>query len=173
MTEQTYEQTQNDHDKVTYCAVHPDRETGLRCNRCGRYMCAQCAVQTPVGYRCRECVREVDNKFFTGTLADSVVAFAVAAAVAAVGGLPAHPLRITGILLLMIFAAIPAGGALAQGIFRAVGKRRGRYTAQIAAAGVLIGAAGVTFLTGGFRSIGLWVFAGIVAALVYGRFRLN
>ena len=42
-------------DEVTYCAVHPDRETGLRCNKCGRLMCAECAVPTPVGYRCREC----------------------------------------------------------------------------------------------------------------------
>ncbi|MBK9126140.1 MAG: B-box zinc finger protein [Chloroflexi bacterium] len=173
MTDQTFEDTQHDHDEVTYCEVHPDRETGLRCNRCGRYMCAQCAVQTPVGYRCRECVREVEDKFFSGTQSDYVIAFAVAAAAAAVGGFLLIQLRITGILLLMIFAALPAGGALAQLIFRVVGKRRGRYTAQIAAAGVLIGAAGAAFLTGGFRSIGLWIFASIVAALVYGRFRLN
>ena len=40
-------------EETTYCAVHPDRETSLQCNRCGRYMCVECAVHTPVGYRCR------------------------------------------------------------------------------------------------------------------------
>ena len=44
-------------DGLTYCEVHPDRETSLRCNKCGRLMCTECAVLTPVGYRCRECVR--------------------------------------------------------------------------------------------------------------------
>ncbi len=42
---------------IPTCANHPERETGLRCNRCGKPICSQCAVQTPVGYRCRECVR--------------------------------------------------------------------------------------------------------------------
>ncbi len=37
------------------CHWHPDVETGLSCSRCGKYMCAQCLVQAPVGIRCREC----------------------------------------------------------------------------------------------------------------------
>ncbi|HYN88142.1 MAG TPA: tetratricopeptide repeat protein, partial [Ardenticatenaceae bacterium] len=43
-------------EEMLHCSVHPDRETMLRCNRCGRPMCPECAVRTPVGLRCRECV---------------------------------------------------------------------------------------------------------------------
>jgi hypothetical protein len=35
----------------------PDRETYLRCNRCERHICTSCAVLTPTGYRCKNCVR--------------------------------------------------------------------------------------------------------------------
>ena len=67
---------------VNYCAVHRQRDTELRCNRCDRYMCIDCARRTPVGYTCRECVRGHENKFYQGTLVD----YALVAAVSAVGG---------------------------------------------------------------------------------------
>jgi hypothetical protein len=136
-------------------------------------MCTQCAVSTPVGYRCRECVREVENKFFSGTNTDYLVAFGVAALAAGAGAFVLLALRLTGILLLIFFVAVPAGGALAQLVFRAVGRRRGRYTAQIAAAGVMAGAAVAAVLMRGYGNIGLWIFAGVVAALVYGRFKMR
>ena len=69
--------------EIHYCAVHPERDTELRCNRCDRYMCVACAKRTPVGYTCRECVRGHENKFFEGTLRD----YAVVAAVCGAGGL--------------------------------------------------------------------------------------
>jgi hypothetical protein len=37
------------------CSYHPDVMTGLRCSRCGKPICPQCAVRTPVGLRCPEC----------------------------------------------------------------------------------------------------------------------
>jgi hypothetical protein len=160
-------------DEITYCSVHPDRETGLRCNRCGRYMCAQCAVSTPVGYRCRECVRQVEDKFFTGTNTDYLIAFGVGAVVSAIAAFILGRTGLGSVILLLFFIAVPAGGALGQLIFRAVGRRRGRYTAQIAAAGVIVGVAAVALLTRSYASIGLWIFAGIMAALVYGRFQLK
>ena len=39
-------------DERTVCANHSDRETGLRCNRCDKFICAECASKTPVGYSC-------------------------------------------------------------------------------------------------------------------------
>lgn len=48
-------------DPVTYpsgqvrCSYHPNVMTGLRCNRCGKPICPQCAVRTPVGMRCPDC----------------------------------------------------------------------------------------------------------------------
>src|SRR5690606_11521768 len=142
-------------DETTYCTVHPVRATGLRCNRCGRYMCTQCAVSTPVGYRCRECVLQVDDKFLSGTNSDYLIAFGRVALAAGLGGLLLVALRLTGILLLIFFVAVPVGGALAQLVFKAVGGRRGRYTAPVAATGVIIGAAVAAFLMRGYTSIGL------------------
>ena len=48
--------TESPNEKM-YCYNHPQRETVLRCNRCERPMCTSCAVLTPTGYRCKECVR--------------------------------------------------------------------------------------------------------------------
>lgn len=39
------------------CAAHPNVETHLRCGKCGKPICPQCMVQTPVGSRCRSCAR--------------------------------------------------------------------------------------------------------------------
>ena len=41
------------------CYRHPERETGVRCQRCGRPVCAECLVQAPVGVQCLDCVRAV------------------------------------------------------------------------------------------------------------------
>ena len=54
------------------CYRHPKIETNLRCNRCGRPICPKCAVRTPVGFRCPECVREQQNKYYTGGTMDYV-----------------------------------------------------------------------------------------------------
>jgi hypothetical protein len=39
----------------TYCARHPNVETGLRCGRCDTPICPKCMVMTDVGARCPEC----------------------------------------------------------------------------------------------------------------------
>ena len=57
-----------------YCYVHPDRETLLRCNNCERPICTQCAVLTPTGYRCKECIRSQQKKFETAENSDLVIA---------------------------------------------------------------------------------------------------
>jgi rhomboid protease GluP len=45
------------------CYRHPDRETNLHCSRCGRPICNECAIQTPVGYRCPDCIYELQSQF--------------------------------------------------------------------------------------------------------------
>ena len=40
-----------------YCINHPDRETLLRCGKCGQPICPQCAVRHPVGLRCPQCAQ--------------------------------------------------------------------------------------------------------------------
>jgi membrane associated rhomboid family serine protease len=41
-----------------YCYRHPDRQSFIHCQRCGRTICPQCQTQAPVGVQCPECVRE-------------------------------------------------------------------------------------------------------------------
>lgn len=40
------------------CYRHPGRQTYLRCNRCERYICADCMRSAAVGHQCVECVEE-------------------------------------------------------------------------------------------------------------------
>ncbi|CAN5582439.1 hypothetical protein BH23CHL5_BH23CHL5_21510 [soil metagenome] len=37
------------------CSYHPKVQTLLRCSRCGKPICPQCAVRSPVGLRCPDC----------------------------------------------------------------------------------------------------------------------
>lgn len=41
-----------------FCYRHPDRQSFILCQRCGRTICPECQTQAPVGVHCPECVRE-------------------------------------------------------------------------------------------------------------------
>ncbi|GAA4985473.1 rhomboid family intramembrane serine protease [Actinopolymorpha pittospori] len=43
---------------VPRCYRHPERETYIRCQRCGRHICPDCQRQAAVGFQCVECVNE-------------------------------------------------------------------------------------------------------------------
>ncbi len=47
-----------DDQPVTTCYRHPDRVTGLRCSRCGRPICGECAVPAAVGQLCPDDARD-------------------------------------------------------------------------------------------------------------------
>lgn len=167
-----------DHDEATYCAVHPDRETGLRCNKCERYMCAECAVLTPVGYRCRECVREHEDRFFSGTPLDYVIVFATGLVLTAAALGLMFVVGVLGWLLFVIILSIPLGGAVGETGLRLTKRRRGRYSGYVAAAGVVAGGAVFMLLTGWvLLPLPAWLnpalFIGIAAATTYGRFRVS
>ncbi len=126
-----------DDEAVHYCAVHPDREATLRCNKCDRYMCVQCAVSTPVGYRCRECARQHQQKFFTATGSDYL---RVAGICFVLTGLAAGLFSaVGGFLLFAIVLGLPAGGAIAEAALRATGRRRGTRTAYWGVGSALLG----------------------------------
>jgi hypothetical protein len=170
-------------DEIHYCEVHPDRETNLRCNKCGRYMCPQCAVQTPVGYRCRECIRAQDDKYFSATNNDYVIIFAICTVLSLVGGVIASAIHFG---IFVMFIAIPFGGFIGEMALRAVQRRRGRYSVQVAAAGAVIGGAlgkfvHIFLLTGILtfdptfivRDISTLVYIGIIAVTVSGMFKVR
>src|SRR5919199_3906776 len=48
--------------QVATCYRHPERETGLRCQRCERPVCPDCMVPAPVGVHCLDCVRAARSR---------------------------------------------------------------------------------------------------------------
>ena len=126
-----------------YCANHPDRETGLRCNRCGKPICPECAVRTSVGYRCRECVKGQQKVFETAVWYDYAVAGVVAAVLSGVGGG-----LISRLGFFVIFLAPVVGGAIAEAIRWAVRRRRSRYLGYAAVGGAVLGMLPMFLLVG-------------------------
>jgi hypothetical protein len=121
-------------DATLHCAFHPDRETTLRCNRCERPICTKCAVLTPVGYRCKECVRGQQSVFETARPVD----FVIAAVVSAIGvGIAVALLNLIGFW--GFFAAPFVGGGLAEIVRAAVRRRRGRRLPLMAATAGAVG----------------------------------
>ena len=116
------------------CYNHPDRETYLRCNRCNRPICSECAVLTPTGYRCKECVRGQQKVFETAHNLDPVVGFVIAAVAAFVGSYVA---RIMGFFIVFIAPLIGLG--ITEAIRYAVRRRRSRLLFQVSTAGAVIG----------------------------------
>ncbi len=121
---------------LTYCANHPDRETSLRCNNCGKLICTQCAVHTPTGYRCKECVRGQAKKFDTAQVQDYVLGFIVALILSYMGGVIAS---FTGFFTILIAPA--AGGIIAEAVRAVTGRRRSMLLFRSVLVGVVLGAA--------------------------------
>ena len=116
------------------CINHPDRETYLRCNRCERSICSSCAVLTPTGYRCRDCVRGQQRVFETAQSLDYVYAFGIALVVSFLGSYTA------GVMGFFTLFIAPIVGMIAAELVRwAVRRRRARLLFQLAAGGAALG----------------------------------
>ncbi len=159
------------------CANHPDRETLLRCNKCGKPICISCAVRTPVGYRCTDCVREQQNIYFNAMGRDNIVALAVGFAltliVAPIVGFLLGSIGFFGFFIAFIIGS-GAGTLVARIIRRAVGNRRGRKLPHWALAGIILGVAPWAFfflLTGGRAFLMLLLFAGLTIASAFPQLR--
>ena len=151
--------------EILYCANHPQTPTALRCNKCGKPICSKCAVRTPVGYRCKDCVRGQQQIFETAMWYDYVVAAVIAAPVAAVAGF-----LVMSLGFFVFFLAPVVGGAVAELVRAAVRRRRGRYLSLTAAGAFVLGCvpllAGplILMLLGGGASRGLF---GLLWPMVY------
>jgi tetratricopeptide (TPR) repeat protein len=131
----------DNHHVVLHCTNHPDTETLLRCNRCDKPICMRCAVRTPVGYRCRECIAGQQRIYFTGTTKDYLITAVVGFVLAATAGLLFF-LFVGGFLGFWIALLIgpAAGGSIAEIVRNAVRRRRSRHLNRVAAISVALGA---------------------------------
>ena len=119
---------------VLYCANHPDRETSLRCNRCNKPICTQCAVLTPIGYRCKECVRGQQKAFETAQTVDYPITFVIVVILSYLGSLVASFLG-----FFVIFIAPMAGVVIAEAVRAAVKRRRSQRLFQVAVVAAVLG----------------------------------
>jgi hypothetical protein len=119
-----------------FCEYHPDRPTMLRCSRCEKPICTSCAVQTPTGYRCKDCVRNQQKVFDTAKTPDYVFAILIAGVLSFIGSY-----IVTYIGFFTILLAPVIGTVIAEAVRKAVKKRRSRqlflYTTAAAVLGSL------------------------------------
>ena len=125
-----------------YCYVHPSRETSLRCNHCERPICASCAIRTPTGYRCKECVRGQQQAFNTAEWYDYVIGFVLAAFLSGIASFLVTLIGNIGFFgwILVVVGAPTAAGIIAEALRAALRKHRSRNLFITVAVGVVIGA---------------------------------
>ena len=125
-----------------YCANHPGVETGLRCNNCGKPICAQCAIHTPTGYRCKECVRGQQKIFNTALWYDYLLGFVTAGILGFLASLLANLVSGLSFIgwILIIIGAPTAGMIIAEAVRRVTRKHRSRALFITISAAVVIGA---------------------------------
>jgi hypothetical protein len=128
--------------ETLYCYVHPNRETSLRCNNCNRPICAACAIRTPIGYRCRECVRGQQKVFNTSEWYDYVLGFVVAMLLSAVAAFLVTLIGGIGFFgwIIIFFGAPTVAVMIAEGVRLVTRRRRSRPLFITVTVGVVLGA---------------------------------
>jgi hypothetical protein len=140
-----------------YCTNHPNRETLLRCAKCDRPICTECAIRHPVGLRCPECAKlrkvptyDVPTTYYLRAFGAGLITSAVSSIV----------IQILPLFFLSFFAALVAGGAIAEVISRVTRHKRGMGLQIVAGLCIILG-----FLLGSFP-IMLFRFGGIALPLL-------
>jgi hypothetical protein len=163
--------------ETLFCTVHPTVSTSLRCNKCGRPMCIKCSMRTPVGYRCRECVKGQQQVFYSAKGLDPVIQGAVSLVLSAIAaglvGVIGGRLGFWGFFI-ALSAGSAAGAIIADLAHRAAGKRRGKYSWLVVAGGIVVGALialPAALFLGGLIPWGIYIFTAASAAI--GRLRFG
>ena len=149
------------------CYRHPNRPTSLRCYNCGKPICSSCAVKTPVGYSCPDCIREKEDVFFNARTLDYVIAPAIGLVLSLVAGYLVSRFALGGgffTYFIMLFVGGIAGRFIGQLSKQAIGRRRGRYLPQVMVAMLILGTLVWLLpylLLGGLSSLILFIGPGI------------
>ena len=110
---------------------------GLRCNRCAKPLTMKNLVQTSVGYRCKECVRALeDEKYFTAGAREYLIAALITLPLALIVSLLLGWLQFA---LLSFFLGSGAGTGIGRIAFQAIGRKRGRYLPYVVGSAFVLG----------------------------------
>lgn len=157
---------------IPHCYRHPERETYIACQRCGRPICPDCMRQAAVGFHCPDCVRAgaastpAARTAFGGRVTDgsAVVTIGLIALNAvfffvaqATGGSEGEFVRSMGLL--------PDSPLLAQQQLGLEGVAQGAYWQLITSTFLHVQVLHIVM-----NMIGLWIFGGFMEAAL-GRWR--
>ncbi|MDH4209180.1 MAG: hypothetical protein OEV76_09925, partial [Anaerolineae bacterium] len=130
-----------------FCVNHPDRQTLLRCGKCGLPICTQCAIRHPVGLRCPDCAQlrkvptyVVPTSYYLRALGASLGAAFLAGVIAQI-----LPLFLP-VFFLNFFMALAAGAFVGEAASRVTGGKRGRGLQIVAGISVILGSVGATLV---------------------------
>ncbi len=153
----------------TFCYIHPNRESTLRCKKCDRYICTSCAIGTPTGYMCKECINERKKIFDTALWYDYLIGFGITFILSLIASILVGILAsFIGFFIFFLAAGIGSGaGVFISNItLRALNKRRSRALFYACATGVVLGAIpiaiGMFFIGNWFAAIAVIIYAVIV-----------
>lgn len=162
-------------DGTVFCTLRDCAgSTGLRCYKTGVPICQRCAVRTSVGYISREANREHQDKFYDAQTSDYLMAAGAAFFANLIIGFLVT--RILWVLpgffgwIILFFLASSAAGVISEIIWRALRKRRGRYTARVIAGALVVSSFGLILFT---PLIGWLIYTFIVVSGVSGRFQMG
>jgi hypothetical protein len=130
-----------------YCYRHPERETLVRCGRCDQPICMGCAMQGPVGLRCKTCGKPARDALASLRPSQVAIGLLVAAGLSAVVGYFGAQFG-----WFMIVVGFFAGSVIAEALDRTIGIKRGPRILAIAVTGILVGG----LIGSSFSMIGMW-----------------
>lgn len=123
-------------DGRMFCYRHPTSETWLRCGRCDQPICSKCAVQGPVGSRCRQCGTVRNDPLTSFTPRQLVLGTGASVAAGAVAGFIGAYIGFFSIVI-----GYFAGRFVADIVTRVIGYKRGPIMLAILFGGILLGTA--------------------------------
>ncbi|MBQ4511484.1 MAG: hypothetical protein II969_00720 [Anaerolineaceae bacterium] len=128
------------HNEYQVCYKHPDRKTYLRCNKCGRPICLECSVQTPTGYRCKDCIKTQQKVFDTAEKKDYFIGAAIAAVLGFAGTFVMRLIPFLPVFVAALIFATAFGKIICSAVRAAFSKRRSQTLTRVVAAAAAVGA---------------------------------
>ena len=134
-----------------YCYRHPKVETAVSCGKCDRPLCPRCMVPGPAGMRCPDCASLRKTALYRITPARLALAVAAGLATGTVGAF-----LMTSLGFFVFFLGPLYGGAVAEAVLRAAGRKRGPALEVIGVGSIVAGGLlALALLSGGFHGFPL------------------
>lgn len=105
--------TDTDRNPDNYCYRHPDRQSFIICQRCGRTVCSECQTQAAVGVHCPECVKEARQ---SAPRVKNVTSTRIRGSMRSSSGVPVVTYTLIGVNVLFYLGELLSGGAVYQAL---------------------------------------------------------